>query len=489
MSFVTKKPLPVPPQPVAAKRTLSPLPLPQLVIPELKFTPPSRGNQVSVIVTTFLRDGNLMRSLELLARNFKGVKIVVVDDGRMATEKAKVYFKLKESGHTVIVLPFDSGLPAKRNAAVRACTTSFFLMASDDFEFTEEAFFGVGHLQLVMNYHSTVDVASGRVNNNPYEGFFRVVDGEYIKEERLVVEGLKPFHFVDITVNYFLGRTSSLTLVPWDERMKIGGEHGDWFLELKHRGLRVAWVPGVSISESPRVPGNAKDYDEYRARAWELGHAIFLQKRNVRTHFGFDSVPNRPLIAIVSCDGNAKRRNEIRATWAKQAKGAIDFKFFRGGSALAYEEDEVVLPCPDDYEHLALKVQEICRWAQREGYTMLFKVDDDSKVNVGKLLANLPKDLDYVGRKNHSYGGYCSGGPGVWLSYRSMSAISGAEWNGDPADDRWIGQLLASKGIELTESPLYVLDTDAFQPDFPAVICRCKGAVLRPEFPAPPPPK
>lgn len=185
------------------------------------------------------------------------------------------------------------------------------MLGSDDFNFgTPEARDGIERLLDVLEAHSEIDIASGRHNNLPYEGFMHVEPGRYIKETRLVPNG-EPFQKCDLTVNYLLARTTTLRDVPWDEDIvPIGGEHGQFFLDLKEAGKTVVWVPGVNIDALPGELSAQNDprYWQLRGRAAKTGHRIFLAKRGVRDYYGFDDpTPPRILIAIMTCEELAAR--------------------------------------------------------------------------------------------------------------------------------------------------------------------------------------
>jgi glycosyltransferase involved in cell wall biosynthesis len=243
---------------------------------------------VSILITTFLRDGYLFECLNRIKNNLPECRVLVVDDGDPSDKKSVLASQM-----TYELLPFDSGLSAKRNAGVRLCKTKYLLMGCDDFDFsTVEARVGVLKLIEVLDEFSVLDVASGRFNNYAYEGFLEYKPGEYIRQ-RWLRERPPIFYGTargcDITVNYFLMRIDGLRGLPWDDRMKIGGEHGEWFLSLKEAGKKVAWVPGVNITalyfgeafQDPR-------YCSYRDRAMNLGHRIFKEKRGIKNFIGFN---------------------------------------------------------------------------------------------------------------------------------------------------------------------------------------------------------
>lgn len=237
-------------------------------------------NDVTICVTSFLRPGYLKECLRGIHENLPECRVQVVDDSGRDIDTTPC--------DGCVFLPFDSGLPAKRNAGVTICSTKYWVPGHDDFDFsTQEAREGLLKLVKVLDENPDVDVAGGRVHNDPYEGFLEWVPGSHIKETWLKTDGTKEFYPVDLTVNYFLARTDRI--VPWDERMKIGGEHGDWFLEMKEQGRKTVWVPGVNITTLQLGP-EAQDerYPAFRGRARELGHKIFKEKRNIVDYIGFD---------------------------------------------------------------------------------------------------------------------------------------------------------------------------------------------------------
>lgn len=176
------------------------------------------------------------------------------------------------------------------------------------------------------------------------------------------------------------------------------------------------------------------------------------------------------LIAIVSCHLKAKEafRQAQRDTWLKGID--IDYKFFFGQGNNT-NPDEIILNCGDSYIDLPHKVKGIYKYALDNGYSHCFKVDDDSFVFVNRLMTSGFEEHKYSGRKNHCWGGYASGGPGFWLDRQSMQIIIDADLTEETADDKWIGQVLASHGIFLHDDPRYILNN--ISPVFHEVISIC----------------
>ena len=238
---------------------------------------------ITIAVTSFLRPGYLFECLALLQKYMPDCHIIVADDSYEHPPVPK--------GVELIPLPFDSGLSKKRNVMVEACKTKYILMYHDDFKMDHLSSLGILKLLNVLDLNPNIDVAGGRYRGHPYEGFLRLVPGEYIEETRLEVDGSAPFYKVDLVVNYFLARVDSIKSIPWDERMKIGGEHGDWFLEMKNADKTTVWVPGVNIEQLPDDRTKVHpEYNKFRERAVGLGHRIFLEKRGVKSYKGFPPI-------------------------------------------------------------------------------------------------------------------------------------------------------------------------------------------------------
>jgi len=116
-------------------------------------------------------------------------------------------------------------------------------------------------------------------------------------------------------------------------------------------------------------------------------------------------------------------------------------------------------------QDLSYRLRELCRWALEQGYTNLFKCDDDTYVWVDRLLASSGPEFDYLGFSHGSwhYPPFASGGAGFWLSRKSMQVIAESELDPNRIDDVWIGERLLHAGIILIHDPRY-------SPVLPAVI-------------------
>ncbi len=111
---------------------------------------------------------------------------------------------------------------------------------------------------------------------------------------------------------------------------------------------------------------------------------------------------NDTLFIIYSCQKNLDTRiNQIRETYIKDLNRLrIPYLIVVGGSNKNYvAEDVLYLNVSDDYESLPKKTIALLEWVYyNTPFYYVFKIDDDSYIDVEKFLAN----LEY--RKHHYYG-------------------------------------------------------------------------------------
>jgi hypothetical protein len=169
----------------------------------------------------------------------------------------------------------------------------------------------------------------------------------------------------------------------------------------------------------------------------------------------------KTLLAIIFCKKYADRVKAIRDTWIPDAIAAgWDVQVFDGER----------LSVPDDYASLPLKTKALCQYAVDNGYDHLVKIDDDTYICV-PFFQLIP--FDYAGIRIPANNGgsnilrippcqygkyphdYASGGI-YWLSRKAATIIAETPHNGDWAEDRFVGDTLARRGIKLTVIPQYI---------------------------------
>jgi len=248
-------------------------------------------NDVSLIVTAGSRPGYLKELLNGITQYLPEATTVVVNDD----EYNHYWFNLPRK--TIwLQTNSDTFLTRKRNLGVQLADTKYALLLADDFLIDSNARRTVIRMVNILDSYNNIDVISGTYNDRRYEGFLEVVKGEYIREYQL--DETKDWKLtpniwqINISTNFFLARTEFLTRVPWDETIgPIGGEHADWFLDVKAARGVVAWTPGLNIYEQPKNPEmESPDYRKKRARALE-GHNLMLKKRGVKRYVSFGEQP------------------------------------------------------------------------------------------------------------------------------------------------------------------------------------------------------
>src|SRR5262249_39185328 len=105
---------------------------------------------------------------------------------------------------------------------------------------------------------------------NRFEGTVEIADGVLLHrfgDTRGMVDGLPVF---DVVHNFFLARRDRLRRDPWDERLKIGSEHTEFFLRLRERGLRCTRLPDVAVYHYPQLPPEYQAIREDRQQYWDV---------------------------------------------------------------------------------------------------------------------------------------------------------------------------------------------------------------------------
>ena len=259
--------------------------------------------RINIGIKTILRDAKLFRAIDGIRRNLPGAQMIIADDGEHTEEKDGLYAELIREGHKVIILPFDSGFGKKSNAIVDTLDREFLLVGCDDFDFgSPEVAVGIQKMQTVLDREPRLSVASGRVNNRPYEKLLYDFEDGSVKEIEFDPGDSAGFeyHDVDLTVNYSLIRRSvfyrshwetdesgpgyieSRTNLGWDDEVKIGGgEHAAWFFDVMKAQLRVAYVPGVNINT--QLGDDSFQYNTFRRRACRPERECF-KKRGIKKY-------------------------------------------------------------------------------------------------------------------------------------------------------------------------------------------------------------
>ena len=191
------------------------------------------AERVTMAVKTFERPDVLRRCLTSVRDVFDG-RIVVADDSRVPVMGLG-------PGIDVIPMPFNSGVPAGRNAALDAVGTELVFVTDDDIVFT-----AASDLVAAMNYlddHPEVDlVALSRVDLPRWRAVHWLAAEALFPgaEPPLVPFGTEVggLPVVPKTPQLYLARTASIQRVRWDERLRMV-DHRDFFSRASGRIVAV----------------------------------------------------------------------------------------------------------------------------------------------------------------------------------------------------------------------------------------------------------
>ncbi|MDV3002190.1 MAG: hypothetical protein N5P05_003796 [Chroococcopsis gigantea SAG 12.99] len=196
-------------------------------------------DNVTIIIKTFERPNCLMRLVKSIRKYYKKIAILVVDDSKSPISP------LPEEITGYYHLPFDSGLSYGRNFALEKIETKYFLLCDDDMIFTEDTdlekiysvlekgVFDIVSCHMVDHIRKT----NFRLGINRWGGNMEIKNGKYIHtygKPRFYKDDLPVY---DIVLNFFMASKEKIGLKAWDENIKIGYEHSDFFLQAKSKSL------------------------------------------------------------------------------------------------------------------------------------------------------------------------------------------------------------------------------------------------------------
>jgi hypothetical protein len=106
------------------------------------------------------------------------------------------------------------------------------------------------------------------------------------------------------------------------------------------------------------------------------------------------------IIGVITCPKYEYKVKGIQDTWLKTVPPNVRviFVYGRPGRMASIEGDRLFLDCPEAYEKLPQKMHCFFQYCvQNFDFDYLLKIDDDSYVDIGKLLAFNLRDRDYIG--------------------------------------------------------------------------------------------
>lgn len=226
------------------------------------------------------------------------------------------------------------------------------------------------------------------------------------------------------------------------EQMADCPSFSDWMGPIEGRKIILDWARKIIEKNEAIMQALSKEFKDRHAHAHDAATKVDT------------------LFAVVTCKKYEHRAQKQLETWIPRARAlGFNVEVFDGAR----------LGVPDDYLSLPLKIKALCTWARQRGYKHLLKMDDDAYIFAEKLDIVI-EDYAGIGVRRNDCGDpahnmaalpdgtcqfdYASGGA-YWLSAKSMDLLIAAPFNGDWAEDRWVGQTLGKAGIQFTALPGY----------------------------------
>jgi hypothetical protein len=233
-------------------------------------------NKIAIILTTFLRDNLLLKTVKNLQPYLSENLILLIGDQGYPENKGLVYSSSSFIFTEYYGLPFDCGLSYSRNYLINIANQldcDYILMLADSIQFSQP-----------YNFQPFIDI----LDSKPYYGLigFDLENSKctwefnveiknhklcYSLANYLTIINQETLKEVDICRNVFLAKTKAL-LNLWDNEMKLS-EHTLAFLELKKRGYKCFWTDALKFKRINNQ--NNAEYDSYRKRAGEYRKLLY----------------------------------------------------------------------------------------------------------------------------------------------------------------------------------------------------------------------
>jgi hypothetical protein len=204
------------------------------------------------------------------------------------------------NGIRVLTQDTEGNLSRGRNQLMKACDTDFAIIMEEDMVWRSDT--DPGRLVQVLQHDKAIAFAGGRIVDERmpwrhnfewlYNGTGRPELGAQASGDPWKRAGDTIYQPCDLVSNFGAVRTEFARDCPWDERFELG-EHRDWFLSLRKRRKRAAFVPQSRIDHYSSRPTDEYRLARSRAKSFWPGvqdkHNVTL-KQPTHPHHGLNVV-------------------------------------------------------------------------------------------------------------------------------------------------------------------------------------------------------
>jgi hypothetical protein len=176
-------------------------------------------------------------------------------------------------GVEVVRNPFDCGVGYGRNSIIGRVKTPFVLYLDDDYVVTKET--DVGKFESILE-SGVVDIIGGGLTGKALKWktiCFEREGSVLYKRSWHYKSSSDKIMFCDMVANFWCGKTEKVNRVKWNSRLKINGEHTDFFLRAS-KVLKIGYFDDVKIRH---IGTRNREYEMYRFR-FEAGRRAFLRE-------------------------------------------------------------------------------------------------------------------------------------------------------------------------------------------------------------------
>lgn len=253
-------------------------------------------NDVTFFIKTFERPSALYRLIKTICKYYENPIILIVDDSKFPL--CPDSFKKFCCRLTYHYAGYDVGLSKGRNIGIDLIDTKYFLLLDDDFFFTNktkvEVLYG-----LIEKHHFDIlgfDFYDYGICKRNFQGVYSQSDAVLTSHIGLSSGNIQGIELYDFVLNCFIGNTAFFKLNQWDEYIKIGSEHDDFFFGIKSLKPKIAHTVSVSISHYPMV---TKDYNNFRKSRFDFYFDYFLKKHGLTSFEKKGSVYSKFSLVII----------------------------------------------------------------------------------------------------------------------------------------------------------------------------------------------
>lgn len=246
-------------------------------------------DKIAILIKTIYKERVLYNCIESIQKNLIGFeyKIYIADDGPVSTTKYDFYMSLRNLGHIIIELPFNTGASKSRNILLSHIDDEkYILRLDDDFEISHET--NIKAMKQILDSNNDIGIVadlerqfghgkgtlSGRLSS--YQGELEIKNGilyKRIKYRRhLKKNSIYDIEYFkcDLTRNMLLIKREVFEDISWDDMLLIAGEHTDFMLQIKKSKWELVFTTNSVHYHREDIIENDEKYNEIKNKNYNF---------------------------------------------------------------------------------------------------------------------------------------------------------------------------------------------------------------------------